>query len=174
LVFYYISILPGVYATSFLTPIRALNYLSIISVFYTGFIGFSLGRRYSLPVFPKQGLVFLIIFFIFIVYWGKKDIPRMYAYKESYNKRMSFLLQESSRFKIDSDTVMVIDKLNIAKYHNFSTRTYEFFDHLYNKSKKNDFRYFPVLVDEITSDMNDFRNQALKQYHGLKFNVVVK
>jgi len=53
--FWYLSLLPGVYATSLLTPLRALSHLSYITILFFSFWGYvygiSIGRIHSYLIF---------------------------------------------------------------------------------------------------------------------------
>ena len=173
LTFYYISILPGIYATSFLTPLRALNHLTLITIIFFSFWGYVYGNKfYTYKNYHLDIISFILISYSFLNFFN--DIPRLYKYRESVENRIIQLKKINSTIDINSDTVILIKPLNVMKYKNLSSYIYCYFDKIRNGNTKNNFDFFPVLEDEITNDPNDFRNLALKDHLNLKFKVIIK
>jgi len=172
-VFFYFSLLPGIYATSLLTPLRALTHLAILSIFFFSFWGFVLGLKSRYKNYDMLIYITSISIFLYSIVSFCYDIPRMKEYKKDFDNRITNLNLINSTFIENSDSVVLINKLKVRKYKNLSSYTYSFFDKVRNKKNKNNFDYFPILIDEITSDPNDFRNIALKKHLKLKFKVKI-
>jgi hypothetical protein len=170
---FYVSLLPGIYATSVLTPLRALNHLTVFSILFFSFWGFVLGRKTAENNYDKLIYVTIITLFLYVIFSFYIDIPRMREYKNEIDNRIYNLNLLNSKFIEHTDSVVLVQKLEICKYKDFSSHTYYFFDRMNNIESKNKFEYFPVLTDEITADPGDFRNVALRNRLKLKFNVKI-
>lgn len=170
--FWFISLLPGIYATSLLTPLRALGHLSVITILFFSFWGYiygiSIGKIHSYLVFHLLILCLsLNLSFLFFM-----DLTRMVEYNASYENRKFYLLtlKKSDRNLLDT---IVLKPLRANQYCNFSSIVYSYFDKLANGSNIHSFKYFPVLIDEITSNKSDFRNVALKKHFSLNRDIVL-
>lgn len=173
-IFYYVSLLPGVYATSLMTPLRALVHLTYITIFFFAYWGFVYGYSYSSNklILSTHNCLVIFLFLIFIINISV-DLPKMKEYRKSLNERRVYLSSLKTK-KINSDSVIYVEPLIISSYTNFSSYFYSIFDQIKNKDKQHDFSFFPVLVDEITPDYKDFRNVALKENLNVNFNISLK
>ena len=173
-IFYYLSLLPGLYATSLMTPLRALVHLTYLTIFFFAYWGFVYGYSNSSNklILSVNNYLTFFLFLIFILN-TVVDLPKMKEYRKSLNERRVFLSSLKTK-NINSDSIIYVDPLKISVYNNFPSYFYSIFDKIKNTDKKHNFSFFPVLVDEITSDYNDFRNVALKENLKLNFNVSLK
>lgn len=171
-IFLWLSILPGVYATSFLTPLRALTYLSFVCLLFFSFWGFHVGYNKS-----KDGHKSVLILSIFLIVLSISkifvDIPRCQEYQNNVRERTNRLLFLKS---IGTKGIVDLDSIKYRSYSTPSTCIFNLMERLKypNRQKYLDIRYFPLLVDEITDDENDFRNQILKKRLGLDFDIRLK
>jgi len=173
--FYWVSLLPGVFATSFLTPLRALSYLSLVTIAFIAYCGLSLG--YLKFILPKYWLNILtsLLFLIFLINFSK-DVPLVKQYRISIDKRFAELEVLNNKIPRGLDTTVYLKPLEYKPYSNSATYILRYFEKVKYPARKNyhDFKFFPVLVDEITSDKNDFRNVALKNHLKLNFDVAIQ
>lgn len=170
-IFFYIAILPGIYAmNNELPPMRSLAFIPFVLAVFFSFWGLSIGSKIKSNFFIQVLLSFSIVLIIFIVSVKiYKDIPDVMAYKQAITNLHQNLIE---RNKLNNTAPIIVTPINIPR--NFST-----FSVIYNnsvaklgvKSPKN-YYDFCYLRYYLSPNANDWRNQSVKNFFGLKNDII--
>ena len=170
-----LAVLPGSIAVYALLPLRSLSFLSFVLVAHFFFIGIFLGiNNYKLTYYVP---LCFIVFFLILGYRFYKEIPNCQPYVNSLSKREFKLqiLNEQILYRGVSDTLVYIQPLPDFKYKDLNCIYLDYMESLIypNREKKINFKYFPFLYDELSSDKNNFRNISYKKRLNLKFDIAI-
>ena len=157
----------------FMKNISVKKVISISSLIF--FIGIFLGiNNYKLTYYVP---LCFIVFFLILGYRFYKEIPNCQPYVNSLSKREFKLqiLNEQILYRGVSDTLVYIQPLPDFKYKDLNCIYLDYMESLIypNREKKINFKYFPFLYDELSSDKNNFRNISYKKRLNLKFDIAI-
>ncbi len=171
-IFLYISEIPGVYALKdSLAPMRSFSFLPFVLAFFFAFWGFTVGYKVQ-----KLGVSFTLFYSVFLfliigVVMNKfyNDFPVVRDYKTAITERHQIIKENKEKGRIEP---LKIKRLDVPKrLSNFSILYNSTVAKLGIKSPKMyyDFCYIRYY---LAPDVKDWRNQGLKEYFELDYDII--
>jgi len=168
LLFFWIAIMPGVYAMNALMFPRSLSYVSFIMVFFFGGWGLVLGNKFNIE---RLAISFLwltsTLIFVISILFCNMDFSKAKFYQTEINTRNEQLkdLQEK-----DFKGIATVKAITISPTISIFAKSFNYvFEGRLRPLKK---KYFPYEIYSISPDYLDYRNQGLKDYLKLDFEIV--
>jgi len=172
--FFWISILPGVYALNGLAPERTFSFVSFVMVAFIGFWGIFLGNRFPFNNLSHYLLILTCLVTIIIsINFSLQDFPKCKLYQREIQEIHAELISlQEKGYKGVAD----VKSIKLECKHEFWVVLWNNIMGSISPTKKITsnsigFYHFPYEFYWLLDDPKDWRNQTIKKYLDLGFDI---
>ena len=170
-IFLFIAIVPGVYAVGAIAPIRSLSFISFVIMTFAAFWGVIYGYNTQKKANSLFVYMFIVNVFIITIFSWKiiDELPRAKTYKHEILLREKILLGLQKR---EFHGVAIVKPINVNYSLTSKAIIWNMVMYVYKPSKMTKEFYFPYEIFSVTTDTKEWRNQGLKSYLKLDYEIL--